>query len=64
MRAIAAPRWRPVTERGAAPAPDESIPFVLTPRERDQAALATLYLEQRRRSLNSRDALRGAHARA
>src|SRR5690606_39592945 len=45
--------WRPVTEREA----PESAPldFVLTPRERDVAALAAVHLENRRRRLNELD---------
>lgn len=45
--------WRPVTEREA----PESAPldFVLTPRERDVAALAALHLEDLRRQQNARD---------
>lgn len=57
--------WTPLTERpyDPTPAPFDGIEFVLTPRERDQAKLATLYLEDRRRRLNERDAQRGGHGR-
>lgn len=33
----------------------DGIDFVLTPQERDQAKLATLQLERRRRDLNAKD---------
>lgn len=44
--------WKPVVEREAAP---DGLDFVLTPRDRDIATMATLHLEQRRRELNRRD---------
>ena len=45
--------WRPVTEREEPEA--RPLDFVLTPRERDVAAMASLYLENRRRRLNELD---------
>lgn len=48
--------WKPVAERDFGPQPHaDGLDFVLTPQERDQAAMATLYIEQRRRELNRRD---------
>lgn len=57
-------RWKPLVEREPSHAPecaderDRPLDFVLTPRERDQVALAKLYLERRRRELNRRDTAR------
>lgn len=45
--------WRPVTEREEPEA--RPLDFVLTPRERDVATMATLHLENRRRRLNELD---------
>lgn len=44
----------------------KELEFVLTPRDRDAAALAALHLEDNRRRLNERDRdqLRAAQARA
>ena len=48
--------WRPLVEREEPEA--RPLDFVLTPRERDVAAMATLYLESRRRRLNELDEVR------
>lgn len=49
-------RWTPLVEREYDGQPNvDGIDFVLTPQERDQAALAAVHLEQRRRELNRRD---------
>ncbi len=45
--------WRPAVEREEPEA--RPLDFVLTPRERDVATMATLHLESRRRRLNELD---------
>lgn len=45
--------WRPLVEREEPEA--RPLDFVLTPRERDVATMATLHLENRRRRLNELD---------
>ncbi len=45
--------WRPLVEREEPEA--RPLDFVLTPRERDVAKMAALYLEDRRRRLNEQD---------
>lgn len=45
--------WRPAVEREEPEA--RPLDFVLTPRERDMATMATLHLENRRRRLNELD---------
>lgn len=53
--------WETVTEREPSYAPeyaderDRPLEFVLTPQERDRAALAAIHLEANRRRLNKRD---------
>lgn len=53
-------RWQRVTERVGAPggSPDTPIDFVLTPAEKDAAAMASIHLERQRREANARDASR------
>lgn len=54
-------RWKPLVEREPSHAPeyaderDRPLEFVLTPQERDRAALAAIHLEANRRRLNKRD---------
>ena len=59
------PSWAPATARDPAPLPPgdpgHPIPFVLTPAERDIAALATVELDRARRAANRRDLLTPLH---
>lgn len=54
-------RWKPVAEREPSHAPeyaderDRPLEFVLTPQDRDLAAMAAIHLEANRRRLNKRD---------
>lgn len=48
--------WKVVTPRAPTyDAPPDGLPFVLTPRERDMAAVWQLQLERDRRERNKRD---------